>query len=194
MTSKINIIYKEHGLLDRLAEHATERLTSSAIVYSRNHEEVWMVGDCQCLIDGVFYDNPKPRENEIATMRANYISTELKHGKTIQNLMMEDTGRERILPTLIDSCQYQNISYATIDGFNIPMDKVKTIDTKNHYEIVLASDGYPFLCTSLRESEEMLKAQLNSDPLCIDTYKATKGLKNGNKSFDDRAYIRFKLT
>ena len=59
-------------------------------------------------------------------------------------------------------------------------------------DIILASDGYPFLKPTLAESENALAAQLDSDPLCIRSFKATKGLASGNKSFDDRSYVRFK--
>lgn len=29
-----------------------------------------MIGDCQCLVGGCFYDNPKPYEQELAEQRA----------------------------------------------------------------------------------------------------------------------------
>ena len=57
-------------------------------------------------------------------------------------------------------------------------------------EIVLASDGYPRLMPTLRESEKELECLLAEDPLCIGDNIATKGLKVGQKSFDDRSYIR----
>ena len=58
-------------------------------------------------------------------------------------------------------------------------------------EIVLASDGYPFLKPTLAESEEALANQIANDPQNISCFIATKGLVEGNKSFDDRTYIRF---
>ena len=33
-------------------------------------------------------------------------------------------------------------------------------------------------------------ALLDTDPLCINEYLATKGVMEGNVSFDDRAYVR----
>ena len=75
----------------------------------------------------------------------------------------------------------------------VPINKVKVIDVADGgQDIVLASDGYPFLKNTLEKSEKALSEQLHNDPLCIRYFKATKGLMNGNKSFDDRAYIRFK--
>ena len=58
-------------------------------------------------------------------------------------------------------------------------------------EVVLASDGFPFLKPTLAESEAALAEQLANDPQNIHTFIATKGIVEGNKSFDDRTYIRF---
>jgi glycerophosphoryl diester phosphodiesterase len=86
----------------------------------------------------------------------------------------------------------QNIDYAVIDGFPIPQQHVRVIPLDfRPWEIVLASDGYPFLCPTLAESEERLAWQKTNDPLNIGTFKATKAFMQDNDSFDDRAYIRF---
>ena len=58
-------------------------------------------------------------------------------------------------------------------------------------EIVLASDGYPFLEPTLAASEVALAEQIANDPQNIHSFIATKGIVEGNKSFDDRTYIRF---
>ena len=60
-------------------------------------------------------------------------------------------------------------------------------------EVVLASDGYPFLKPTLAESEAALLHLIAHDPQCIHDFIATKGLVAGNKSFDDRTYIRFRV-
>lgn len=98
----------------------------------------------------------------------------------------------------------QNKSYAVIDGFPIFREGVKVVpcslscaneeeskDSRNGHEIILASDGYPFLKPTLAESEAALMEQLTNDPQNIKTFIATKGLVDGNKSFDDRVYVRF---
>lgn len=58
-------------------------------------------------------------------------------------------------------------------------------------EIVLASDGYPFLKPTLAASEAALAEQIANDPQNIRSFIATKGIVEGSKSFDDRTYIRF---
>jgi len=67
---------------------------------------------------------------------------------------------------------------------------IASANVKSH-EIVLASDGYPFLKSTLEASEKALEELLKHDPQCVNSFIATKGLVEGNKSFDDRTYIRF---
>lgn len=178
--------------MERLRDNPTERLTASAIIYSVERDEVWMVGDCQCIVGGMYYDNPKPLENVLAGKRSAYLIKALNDGLNVSDVQKEDPGRAYILDELIDSCRLQNIAYPVIDGFEIPSDKVKVIDASGCTgDIILASDGYPFLKKTLSESEKALSAQLSRDPLCFSLYKATKGLMVGNLSFDDRCYIRF---
>ena len=148
-----------------------------------------MIGDCQCLIDGKLYTNRKPAEEILASKRSEYINKDLRKKRKLIDFQVIDKGREYILPALKASCNEQNISYAVIDGFEIPTDKVKILRAGR--EVVLASDGYPLLASTLDESEKLLHEQLKNDPLCINSFKATKGLMKGNVSFDDRAYVRF---
>lgn len=65
------------------------------------------------------------------------------------------------------------------------------ISVPSSFEVVLASDGYPFLKSTLAESEEELAEQIAHDPQNINTFIASKGLLEGNRSFDDRTYVRF---
>ena len=175
----------------RLEEHPSERITASCIVYSIFHQEIWMIGDCQCLVDGVFYDNPKPSEQSNALKRSVIIKKALANGKTVEDFQMKDEGRALILPDIIAGCLLQNRKYSVFDGFPVLMENVRIIPCKENKEIVLASDGYPFLKPTLQESEKTLQELLEVDPLCVDKFLATKGVMKGNNSFDDRAYIRF---
>lgn len=183
-----------HGtVIERLATHPEERLTASCIVYSCACREIWMVGDCQCLVDGRSFDNPKPCEQVIAEKRADIAAKLIASGKaSVDSLRENDIARSAILPELVRSMAGQNKDYAVVDGFPIPMGKVRRIAVpQNAHNVVLASDGYPELHPTLQESEEALSLQLQSDPLNIRYFKATKAFVVGNNSFDDRAYIRF---
>lgn len=193
-TSRIHDLYAACGLTDiRLTQHPEERATASVALYSLYHEEIWLIGDCQCIAEGNYHDNPKPEEESIAQRRSVILHNLLAEGKTDSKaLLHHDIGRDAIVPDIVATCHTQNIDFAVVDGFPIALQKVKTIRTGTS-DIILATDGYPFLLPTLDDSEKALSHQLDTDPLCIDTYKATKGVMEGNCSFDDRAYIRFRI-
>lgn len=195
-----NKVYRQQGIEEQMQAHPEERLTASAILYSKAKNEVWMVGDCQAIIDGKLYENNKPFEDIVARRRVELI----RQGFTPQE------ARKTIEPLLIQAMlEGQNKTYTVIDGFpiyqkgvkvvslNAPQKNVETdvADSLPHptKEIVLASDGYPFLKPTLAESEEALAHLLAYDPQCTHEFIATKGIVVGNKSFDDRTYIRFQI-
>ena len=175
--------------LQRLLEHPEERLTASAIVFSRLNRQLWLIGDCQCLVGNEYYDNPKPYEQELAERRAAIIR---QSPTPWDHYLSNDTARAAVIPRMLETMKQQNVSYAVIDGFPIPEQHVRivTLDFQP-WQIVMASDGYPFLCPTLAESEAKLLEQKTHDPLNIGAFKATKAFVAGNNSFDDRAYIRF---
>ena len=193
VTHHIHACYESHHLShERLIAHPEERLTASVAIYSLYHEEVWMVGDCQCLVGGKIYDNPKPEEERIARKRSVIIKQMLDEGKAdVAMLQHHDLGRDVIVGEIVQTCHSQNVLFSVADGFPIAMQHVRRIDVSGAGEVVLATDGYPFLHPTLEASEAALAAQLRDDPLCIHHFLATKGLMQGNVSFDDRAYVRF---
>ena len=180
-------------ILQRLFDHPEERLCASVIIFSRLRREVWLVGDCHCLLNGEYCDNPKPYEQELAEMRAQRVRELLAKGMKPSDLLQQsDPAREVMIPHMLEVMHNQNVTYAVVDGFPIPESKVPVIALGfEPFEIVLASDGYPFLCPTLEASEQRLQQQRDTDPLNIGSFKATKAFVKGNNSFDDRSYIRF---
>lgn len=180
-------------ILQRLFDHPEERLCASVIIFSRLRREVWLVGDCHCLLNGEYCDNPKPYEQELAEMRAQRVRELLAEGVKPSDLLQQsDPAREVMIPHMLEVMHNQNVTYAVVDGFPIPESKVPVIALGfEPFEIVLASDGYPFLCPTLEASEQRLQQQRDTDPLNIGSFKATKAFVKGNNSFDDRSYIRF---
>lgn len=180
--------------LQQLLQHPEERMTASAVVFNRLRREIWLVGDCHCLIDGAYFDNPKPYEDELAEIRARRAKQLLANGMTIDEMLRDDPARQAMIPRMLETMKEQNSTYAVIDGFTIPEHKVPiiTLGFQSH-ELVLASDGYPFLRPTLAESEQLLMKQKSEDPMNIGTFKATKGFFPDNHSFDDRTYIRFQV-
>ena len=146
------------------------------------------------MVDGQPHENGKPYEVSLAARRAAcFRSCQLAHNDMTDGLaIVHDYARDAILPHLIKAMDGQNKTFAVIDGYPIFRDGIKVVSIgKNPSEIVLASDGYPTLKSTLAESEAALSEQLARDPFNIGDLKATKGLTRGNHSFDDRAYVRF---
>ena len=176
--------------MQRLDSHTEERLTASAAIYSQSRQQVWLVGDCQCLVGGILHDNPKPQEAHIAAKRAAFLHQVMQQGTTADDIRRHDIGRDHIVADIIEGSRRQNIDYAVIDGFPIYQQGVKTISVTPGDEVVLATDGYPVLCPTLQATEHALAQLLHDDPLLIHHYQATKAHMHGNNSFDDRAYLR----
>lgn len=198
LTQAFRQFYVDHGRLELAERHVSERLAACAVIYSRHRREIWLVGDCQCLVDGAYYSSPKLVDTIIAQARALYVAAELKAGKTVEQLLEHDTSREYVLPLIKLGASFANCQdddeygYAVIDGFDVCPTQIRVITLGDEsWEVVLASDGYPRLFPSLEQSEQYLQKILTTDPLCYREYKSTKGLVKGNTSFDDRAYVRF---
>lgn len=162
-------------------------LQAAAILYSDHFREIWMIGDCQALVDGKEYQQPKRSDVILSQFRS---------------LMMElgaeaGDARGEIEPWILKATAFANkrgtsYGYSVLNGEEIPKELIKVIPlSEEEHEIVLASDGYPVLKSSLKQSEQELARIIRDDPQCCKIYESTKGLKQGNVSFDDRTYVRF---
>ncbi len=180
---------------DILASKQEDRPQAAVIIYSFLQNEIWSFGDCQCVIDGCFYSHSKEIDGLMAEIRCFYDHSELLSGKTREELMEDDTGRSYILPLLRRQLAFAGgdspYAYDILDGFDIRAERTVIHKIPRGAKVVMASDGYPRLMDTLAKSEAFLARVLEEDPLCIDLVHGTKGLVKGNRSFDDRTYLRF---
>jgi len=189
-----------HSPLEGGGAEAARRLTCSAVVFSRKRGEVWMFGDCQCRFGGQTFQNPKPADAVFSDIRSRAAHYLLDHGLTPADFAREDPARRLILPGLREQSFFQNdpnphnpFRFLVLDGTPADASLVRTISTADARELILASDGFPQLFDTLEATEAHLQAALARDPLCIDELASTKGLTEGNRSFDDRTYLRLSL-
>ena len=137
----------------------------------------------------------KELDHIFASVRAFVISAHLKNGGDPAAVFADDPGRKAILPFLEMQSQFANsnefFGYPVLDGktFNPRLLKIYRVVEGDH--VVLASDGYPKLFSSLRESEEHLHSVLALDPMAISSNMQTKMCSPDANSFDDRAYLSF---
>ena len=134
-------------------------------------------------------------DNLLAEIRSVYLKTEIKKGMAIEDIIKCDPSHTIIQPILKNQFVFSNTNmeygFEVLDGIvdifgNLEITPVNKGDT-----IVLASDGYPFLDTSLEKCEEYLNELKKTDPLCIEKYKSVSGFTDGRTALDDRAFIKF---
>lgn len=196
-TTAIHNFYVKQNILEKVTKDPNCRTGSSLVMYSKERGEIWSVGDCPFMVDGKVFDMSKRIDNLLYELRSFYIRTLLLQGVTIEELISHDTSAEFIKPIIALGRFHQNakefteFNHAIVDGFEICEKEIIITKVGEGSEIVLASDGYPFLYNTLKESEEKLADTLANDPLCFVKFHSGKGVLEGNHSFDDRTYIKF---
>lgn len=197
--SAIRQWYRDNDLYDYMKKYPVERCCATLIVYSNFHRELWMVGDCQALVDQSHITYPIFIEYLYTNIRAFYLETELKKGKTEKELRENDTGRAFIQPLITEQALLQNTDshygFYMLDGFFQKTFPIKIVDVgSNTKQLILASDGYPELHPTLETSENALAHIVKNDPLGFRLIKSVRAVRENGNAFDDRAYLRVELT
>lgn len=170
-------------------------LQAACVIYSDFHREIWMIGDCQAWVDGERYENPKRSDEVLSAMRSLVIHTLLMENHDMAEA--QRVARKVIEPWIVRSNIFANretrdYGYAVLSGEEVPESLVRKIklDDKPH-KLILTSDGYPEIKENLEQTEACLKTVLHQDSACCELYLSTKGLIEGQNSFDDRTYVAF---
>lgn len=200
LTACLSSHYRRRGLLKRLRTCPHERPAASIAMYSRLRREVWIVGECKALIGDIAVAHESGVDRVWSAARAIVLETAIARGRTVRSLRERDPGREFVRPGLVLQCLLQNAgpgfrySYSEIDGFPVRNSGIRVLKIPTHVdELVLGSDGYPVLRSTLRKTEAALKRIIRLDPLCFRVYPSTKGVGLTDQSFDDRSYLRFSI-
>ena len=169
----------------------------SLLVYNDVRKEIISYGDCMYKIGMKEYGFVKNADIELARIRSNVIKEQLSKGATIEEIRNKDIGRQSIEKTLKDNIKFANSlgegGYPVINGKGIVEEYIEVVKVNKGDEIILSTDGYPKLLSTLNKTEKLLANIIEKDPLCIDRFLSTKGVESGNESFDDRTYIRLKV-
>lgn len=193
--NSINELFMNEFAKRNSSSSINEFLRASLIIYSRHYKEVWSYGDCQCMINAQYYPHIKIVDEYIANLRALFIDSYVENNINVERNYINKISREAINVFIQRQLYLENknseFSYGVLNGQPINKRYLNVYRVESGAEIILASDGYPRLFSTLKESEENLKLILLEDPLCYKKYKSTKGVEEGQLSFDDRAYIKF---
>lgn len=183
--------------LDRLSQ---SQAAAAIAIVSVARREIWRVGDCLLRIGDKEITPRLSIDNHIAAVRACHNATFLIDGWSLNELRAEDPGRNLVLPLLERKYRFRNLDsdqlfgFGAIDGSPVPDRFIEVYAVpSSDCDIVVCTDGYPRALGTLAASEAHLADLLERDPLCIKDFISTKGVKPGDVSFDDRAYIRVRL-
>ena len=177
-----------------------EELQAAAIIYSRHHHTIWLIGDCMGLSNGLFMSNPKRSDVVLEELRSllwwfNHERSDVLKYDPDQS----DRGREIVTPWDTQARQFCNddstpFGYSVFNGEMIPESLIKTYKLDDSMtEIALCSDGYPKIFDTLEEPEAYLQKVLEEDPNSVDINPRQKGILPGQKNYDDRTYISFQV-
>jgi hypothetical protein len=167
---------------------------ATVAILSARRREVWRVGDPWVMIDGAVHAPHRGIERLLSWARRKVDALYLKLRPRC-DLTTRDPGREAIGPLLRRLHLFRNRnlpgSVWAIDGRPIPSAGVEVfLLAKGATEVVLATDGYPVIASTLALTEQRLSRILDMDPYMIRLYPQTKGRTSPSGSFDDRTYVR----
>jgi hypothetical protein len=190
--------YAAHPDMD-FVKNPLWRPTATLIWYSFARNDLTAIGDSKARIDGVNYNNKNKLVDVLnSDLRIKVINTlKLSEADVAKN----DLGRFYILPLLERQSEFQNnpkapkaLQYWAIDGFPVPAEEVQSWHfSKTPRVIELSSDGYENYpdASDVTSYEEASAKFIKNDPQRIKS-PSTKGLQQGNVSFDDRAVLIYK--
>lgn len=186
--------------MDRQNKNEYEELFKASVIYfDRLNKTVVSYGDCKCRIGDAVYGDVKKVDRELSEKRSVILKQALSEGKNIDDLRMSDVGRTAIIQDMQEYYSYENESgneygYPVLNGRGVNKTLIKLYAVHPGEEVILCSDGYPKVCSSLKDSEQVLLDVLKEDPLLIGEnrygYMSTKAHEIGNVSFDDRAWVK----
>lgn len=197
------IAHLSHELGNALDEQGVERgLFASAcvLIASARRREVWRVGNSTFVIDGEEYVQHWAIAEIPALMRCAYLRALLRAGvTTVEDAQVSDPAYDVVAPLLRVERVFRNatdageLTYAALDGLEMPRSLIEQVQVPNGATVVFASDGYPLAAPTLAETESYLQESLAEDPLRIQRHPEVRGVTQRRVSYDDRSYVRFRV-
>ncbi|UTR16147.1 hypothetical protein MM221_06195 [Salipaludibacillus sp. LMS25] len=194
------LFYRDYQLTEVIKTKPFLRPSATMALYSAYARKIWLIGDCQCYVNGQHYQHGKEVDAVTSQARRLLVEAELAKGKSVADIIASDTSFEMIKPLIQAQYVFTNqlpskpFSYEVINGDPLYIESFQVIDVPvGITSLALASDGYPHIFATLTETESHLKHVLQRDPLCIYDNVSVRGVTNGKISYDDRTYIHVRI-
>lgn len=180
-------------------------------VIDKQERKVYILGDITLRLNDFVYTTYSKIDELKAMYRSYLINRYIKMGYSLDEI--EDLDRNKRLETTIlgvdqigvdngDKNAINNLvvqdmfigcdsdfGYMVFNGGNHKIE-YEVYDLNENDTVILASDGYPDVKGSWKETENELQKLLKEDRMCYKTNKQVRGCYKGNHSFDDRTYIK----
>lgn len=99
----INLYIKKYLQKYGLAEEVG-KMEATGIIYSKYHNQLWLVGDCRAIYDGNVLENPLKIDGVYIDIRRNLIEALMQEGYTKEDIMEHDISRDIIKnPELLEN-------------------------------------------------------------------------------------------
>jgi hypothetical protein len=168
---------------------------ASVVCLAPAARQVWRIGDCQALVGNTLHPGAKRVDDASCGFRAVINAALLAKGASVEQILEEDPGAAAARP-LVDLQQHlANTAgpwgYGCVNGRPILDEHIEVFSVpRGQCRVVLASDGYPVLQPTLKESEDQLAKLMASDPAAVgDLWQMGKSLRPGSRAMDDRAFV-----
>jgi hypothetical protein len=171
------------------------------VAVSAARREIWRVGDCSWMANGRAMMGTIRYAQALSEMRAGYLQSLAARGADMAQMLVKDPFSSLKAWLVASSHALINLpgdnpfAFGVINGVPVPERFIEVWRIPpGASEIVLASDGYPVLKPTLRETEAALARLLEEDPAMIGEHPQPKGRMEGWGSFDDRTFLRIGLS
>lgn len=196
--------YAELGVLKTLTDNKKQRPYITSAVYNKHYNEVWLFGDCQCLIGGEHFTNRNFIDDVLIQVRRLYLESRILEGDSAESLIVTDENNEVLKPLLCmkrtflnrhnNTADFYDFFYSAIDGFSYPSENIIVIKVPTKVtEVILATDGYLELRDSLEDTEETLAEELGYNALGVKDFRNATMRSNHSLGYDDRTYLKVSI-
>ena len=182
------------------AHQGDVRPASGAVIFSLATRKAVVIGDGWVGIDGAARFHDHRFETVVSEARRAITQAALAAGRSVEELRRDDPGRRAVHALLVGEEALRNVDadgpyfYSCLDGRAVPRRLMTVVDVPaGARRLCLATDGYPVLAQSWEETERLLAADLEADPLRIGRHAGTKAVLPDAETFDDRTFVLLEL-